>query len=101
MLFRSQIVLGLGGKVNGIPRETGFDITAASEVMAIVAVSRDLADYCHDRLQAWHWLKDAATHPVAAPIEVPAPPAGAEDAMRRGAEQAIARAIQLLTNQEA
>ena len=29
---------------NGYPRETGFDITAASEVMAIVAVSRDLAD---------------------------------------------------------
>ena len=29
-----QIVTGLGGKVNGIPRETGFDITAASEVMA-------------------------------------------------------------------
>jgi formate--tetrahydrofolate ligase len=39
-----QIVTGLGGKVNGIPRETGFDITAASEVMAILAMSRDLAD---------------------------------------------------------
>jgi formate--tetrahydrofolate ligase len=39
-----QIVLGLGGKTNGIPRESGFDITAASEVMAIVAVARDLAD---------------------------------------------------------
>ena len=39
-----QLVLGLGGKVNGIPRETGFDITAASEVMAIVAVARDLQD---------------------------------------------------------
>jgi formate--tetrahydrofolate ligase len=38
------IVVGLGGKVNGVPRQTGFDITAASEVMAIVAVSRDLAD---------------------------------------------------------
>jgi formate--tetrahydrofolate ligase len=34
-----KIVVGLGGKVNGAPRETGFDITAASEVMAIVAVS--------------------------------------------------------------
>jgi len=66
-----------------------------------LAVSRDLADYCHARLQAWRWLKDAATHPVAAPIEVPTPAAGAEDAMRRGAEQAIARAIHLLTNQEA
>ena len=37
-------VVGLGGRANGYPRETGFDITAASEVMAIVAVSRDLHD---------------------------------------------------------
>ena len=39
-----HVVTGLGGKVNGSPREAGFDITAASEVMAIMAVSRDLAD---------------------------------------------------------
>jgi formate--tetrahydrofolate ligase len=39
-----QIVVGLGGRANGYTRETGFDITAASEVMAIVAVSRDLFD---------------------------------------------------------
>jgi formate--tetrahydrofolate ligase len=39
-----QVIVGLGGRMNGNPRETGFDITAASEVMAIVAVSRDLAD---------------------------------------------------------
>jgi formate--tetrahydrofolate ligase len=39
-----EIVVSLGGRVNGNPRETGFDITAASEVMAIVAVSRSLAD---------------------------------------------------------
>jgi formate--tetrahydrofolate ligase len=39
-----QIAIGLGGRVNGYPREAGFDITAASEVMAIVAMSRDLAD---------------------------------------------------------
>jgi len=39
-----RVVSGLGGRVNGSPRETGFDITAASEVMAIVAVSRDLHD---------------------------------------------------------
>ena len=37
-------VVGLGGRANGYPRETGFDITAASEVMAIVAVARDLQD---------------------------------------------------------
>ena len=39
-----QIAVGLGGRPNGYPRETGFDITAASEVMAIMAVSRDLQD---------------------------------------------------------
>ena len=39
-----QIILGLGGRANGIPREAGFDITAASEVMAVVAVAQDLAD---------------------------------------------------------
>jgi formate--tetrahydrofolate ligase len=39
-----NITLGLGGRANGYPRETGFDITAASEVMAILAVSRDLQD---------------------------------------------------------
>jgi formyltetrahydrofolate synthetase len=39
-----QIVVGLGGRANGYVRETGFDITAASEVMAIVAVARDLFD---------------------------------------------------------
>src|SRR5436309_15171078 len=32
-----QIVVGLGGRANGQPRETGFDITAASEVMAVLA----------------------------------------------------------------
>ncbi len=39
-----RITLGLGGRANGYPRESGFDITAASEVMAILAVSRDLHD---------------------------------------------------------
>jgi formate--tetrahydrofolate ligase len=39
-----DIALGLGGRANGYVRQTGFDITAASEVMAIVAVSRDLFD---------------------------------------------------------
>ena len=39
-----QVALGLGGAANGYPRESGFDITAASEVMAILAVARDLQD---------------------------------------------------------
>ena len=39
-----RLVIGLGGPANGSPRETGFDITAASEVMAIVAVASGHAD---------------------------------------------------------
>src|SRR5213082_1745985 len=44
-----DIVIGLGGRANGYVRQTGFDITAGSEVMAIVAVARDLHDL-RDRL---------------------------------------------------
>jgi len=39
-----QIIVGLGGKDNGYPRQTGFDITVASEVMAIVALTTSLKD---------------------------------------------------------
>jgi len=39
-----QIKTGLGGEENEVPRDTGFDITVASEVMAILALSRDLFD---------------------------------------------------------
>ena len=39
-----NIVIGLGGHLDGVPRETGFDITAASEVMAILALSVSLPD---------------------------------------------------------
>ena len=39
-----NIVGGLGGAKNGVPAESGFDITAASEVMAILALATDLAD---------------------------------------------------------
>ncbi len=39
-----DIVVGLGGRANGPVRETGFVITAASEVMAVLAMARDLAD---------------------------------------------------------
>jgi formate--tetrahydrofolate ligase len=39
-----NIVTGLGGKINGVPRETGFDITAASEIMAMVGLATDLQD---------------------------------------------------------
>jgi len=39
-----QIIVGLGGKLNGIPRETGFDIAVASEVMAVLALATSLED---------------------------------------------------------
>ena len=39
-----NIIVGLGPRADGIPRETGFDITAASEVMAILALSTSLQD---------------------------------------------------------
>jgi formate--tetrahydrofolate ligase len=42
--FLRRSVIGLGGKAMGVPREDGFDITAASEVMAILCLSRDYAD---------------------------------------------------------
>lgn len=39
-----DIIIGLGGSKQGIPRQTGFDITAASEVMAALCLARDLED---------------------------------------------------------
>jgi formate--tetrahydrofolate ligase len=39
-----KIVIGLGGKTEGVPRESGFDITVASEVMAILCLAMDLTD---------------------------------------------------------
>ncbi|MCI9575153.1 MAG: formate--tetrahydrofolate ligase [Clostridiales bacterium] len=39
-----NVVVGLGGKVNGVPREDGFIITVASEVMAILCLANDLLD---------------------------------------------------------
>jgi formate--tetrahydrofolate ligase len=39
-----NVIVGLGSKMDGIPRQTGFDITAASEVMAIFALSRSLQE---------------------------------------------------------
>lgn len=40
-----NIVVGLGGKPNGVPREDGFDITVASEIMAILCLAKDLDDF--------------------------------------------------------
>ena len=40
-----NIVVGLGGRTNGVPREEGFDITVASEIMAIFCLASDLEDF--------------------------------------------------------
>lgn len=39
-----NVIVGLGGRINGIPREDGFNITVASEIMAILCLATDLAD---------------------------------------------------------
>ena len=39
-----NIIIGLGGPSQGVPRESGFNITAASEVMAILCIAKDLSD---------------------------------------------------------
>jgi formate--tetrahydrofolate ligase len=39
-----NIIVGLGGRLQGVPRETGFDITAASEVMAVLCLAKDAED---------------------------------------------------------
>ncbi|MEG2125057.1 MAG: formate--tetrahydrofolate ligase [Hydrogenoanaerobacterium sp.] len=39
-----DVIVGLGGKANGVPREDGFQITVASEVMAILCLANDLTD---------------------------------------------------------
>ena len=40
-----RLVIGLGGTAHGVPRESGFDITVASEIMAILCLSKDLQDF--------------------------------------------------------
>ncbi|HOH46123.1 MAG TPA: formate--tetrahydrofolate ligase, partial [Syntrophales bacterium] len=42
--FLRDIVIGLGGSINGVPRETGFDIVPSSEIMAILCLSRTYAE---------------------------------------------------------
>ena len=42
-----SIVSGLGGRVNGMPREDGYDITVASEIMAVLCLSKDIDDLKH------------------------------------------------------
>jgi formate--tetrahydrofolate ligase len=63
--FLRHIAGGLGGPQNGFPRETGFDITVASEVMAIFCLARSLADL-EDRLSRIIIGQDSAKRYVTA-----------------------------------
>src|SRR2546430_891917 len=58
-----NIVLGLGGPAHGVPREGGFEITVASEVMAILCLSADLVDF---KARAGHVV--VAETPGGAPV---------------------------------
>lgn len=60
-----QTVIGLGGRLNGVPRETGFDITAASEIMAILCLCENIADL-KDRLGRILVGFDRSDNPVTA-----------------------------------
>ena len=62
------IVIGLGGSANGVPREEGFDITVASEVMAIFCLAKDLADLKErlGRIIVGYTTKEAGGKPVTA-----------------------------------
>lgn len=60
-----QIVVGLGGKVNGVPRQDGFDITVASEIMAILCLATSLRDL-KERLARIIVAYDYAGQPVTA-----------------------------------
>ncbi|WP_304616448.1 formate--tetrahydrofolate ligase [Paracoccus sp. (in: a-proteobacteria)] len=60
-----DIAVGLGGPANGFARQTGFDITVASEVMAILCLARDLAEL-NDRLGRIVVAEDMDRRPVTA-----------------------------------
>ena len=60
-----NIVVGLGSRVDGIPRQAGFDITAASEVMAILALATSLKDL-RERLGRIVVANDAEGNPITA-----------------------------------
>jgi formate--tetrahydrofolate ligase len=60
-----RVVVGLGGRENGQPRETRFDIAVASEVMAVLALARDLKDL-RERLAAISIGYDRQRKPVTA-----------------------------------
>lgn len=78
-----DVVTGLGGRTDGVPRETGFDITAASEVMAILCLAESLPD-----LQERLARSIVGTTPAGEPVTAgQLDAAGAMTAILRGALQ--------------
>jgi hypothetical protein len=65
-----------------------------------VAVSRDLAEYCHQRQEAWKMLEDLSTLPVVIAASAPVVEVSRDAAMREGAEMAIARVVELLSSRK-
>ena len=47
------VVDGLGGRTNGMPREDGYDITVASEIMAVLCLASDIKDLKPDWQGSW------------------------------------------------
>ena len=60
-----QVINGLGGPLNGVPREDGFDITVASEIMAVLCLAKDITDL-KERLANIVVASDRAGNPVTA-----------------------------------
>ena len=50
-----NVIDGLGGRTNGMPREDGYDITVASEIMAVLCLASDITDL-KNRLARMNWL---------------------------------------------
>ena len=51
-----NVVDGLGGKTNGMPREDGYDITVASEIMAVLCLASDINDLKVTSGTYHHWI---------------------------------------------
>ena len=49
-----NVVDGLGGRTNGMPREDGYDITVASEIMAVLCLASDIKDLKRETFQNHH-----------------------------------------------
>jgi hypothetical protein len=67
---------------------------------ARIAVSRDLAEFCHDRLQAYQFLEKSIQRPQAPPEPMTVSREATEQAMRQGAERAVARVVALLSGNQ-